>query len=658
MPKNEPEQKRSLASVEAEGKNVLEMLMSGSNRSKRQRQKEQRANTGTRFVLCPVGCGHHVLEKNINVHIDECLVAQRQTEHDVETKAAAFTSLNENETHKSTATEIRDSKSTPERQSPSNEEASVMVTCEKGESVVSAFNSVSQESLPKTPSKSSNTKDNNISEPIVVKEVKEQVEISVKLRKLEASPYQKPEKQTATVKVSSANMIETNQARLTDSSTDAFARMMAQSKTAFAKPVKIVHHQTCHLNSDGTVSLYFHQGTQQETVAWSTLLTVKDRAGDTADKKSRQTELEVTLSSSLPNKPESNTRLVRRHSRLSVPVLKSILQKSIRRRRPLPAVRVAMELADKSLGDLLRRLPVIILEDSSLHPDMGLLVWLMMAHSKGYQIPFSLLTRLMEIVFEVASCQWIDQLVPSSKEDDGSETSELSTVCTLSLLADTIATDPDKSVGADCLLLWSLLVRAEYGGMKFDVRMLRSYASTWMQRFRSKEDIHSQVSEDVKNLIQQQTDGKGTRVPAWSQIAGCIHKRAHEQARLRVTPLCVSGLDCLSLNDVTWQGVDFHCSNIIDHLLSSDPSFVDLCLDLLGKRPEGGNNDQHSWLVNILKRCMWDYSAGVNRRRPLLSCSDGKAATETDNYKEFWEQLVLSKVTAYQKSYLEHRLVN
>lgn len=62
--------------------------------------------------------------------------------------------------------------------------------------------------------------------------------------------------------------------------------------------------------------------------------------------------------------------------------LKSILQKSIRRRAPLPSVRVAMELADKSLGDLLRRLPVIMLEDSFLHQDMGLLVWLMAAESK------------------------------------------------------------------------------------------------------------------------------------------------------------------------------------------------------------------------------------------------------------------------------------
>jgi len=41
-----------------------------------------------------------------------------------------------------------------------------------------------------------------------------------------------------------------------------------------------------------------------------------------------------------------------------------------------------MELADKSLGDLLRRLPIINLEDSTLHPDFPFLVWLMVAESK------------------------------------------------------------------------------------------------------------------------------------------------------------------------------------------------------------------------------------------------------------------------------------
>jgi hypothetical protein len=70
------------------------------------------------------------------------------------------------------------------------------------------------------------------------------------------------------------------------------------------------------------------------------------------------------------------------HQPIKVAHLKSILQKSIRRRAPLPAVRIAMELADKSFPDLIRRLSVVILEDSYLHEDLDVIVWLTVAESK------------------------------------------------------------------------------------------------------------------------------------------------------------------------------------------------------------------------------------------------------------------------------------
>ena len=66
--------------------------------------------------------------------------------------------------------------------------------------------------------------------------------------------------------------------------------------------------------------------------------------------------------------------------------MKSMLQKNIRRRRPLPSVRVAMELADKSWSDLIRRIPIIILEDSTLHANLPYIVWLMVADSKVTQL--------------------------------------------------------------------------------------------------------------------------------------------------------------------------------------------------------------------------------------------------------------------------------
>ena len=45
-------------------------------------------------------------------------------------------------------------------------------------------------------------------------------------------------------------------------------------------------------------------------------------------------------------------------------------------------MRCALELGCRSWSDLIRRLLVIVIEDGILHPDLPLLVWLMMAEAK------------------------------------------------------------------------------------------------------------------------------------------------------------------------------------------------------------------------------------------------------------------------------------
>jgi hypothetical protein len=49
-----------------------------------------------------------------------------------------------------------------------------------------------------------------------------------------------------------------------------------------------------------------------------------------------------------------------------------------------------------SVNISIHRLPIIVLEDSTLHPDFGLLVWLMVAESKvwGIMLLFTLINRM------------------------------------------------------------------------------------------------------------------------------------------------------------------------------------------------------------------------------------------------------------------------
>lgn len=70
--------------------------------------------------------------------------------------------------------------------------------------------------------------------------------------------------------------------------------------------------------------------------------------------------------------------------RLAPSLLKSALQKNVRLGRAAAAVRVAAHLIRQGeAGELLRRLPVIALEDACLTPALPLAVWMMAAFSKG-----------------------------------------------------------------------------------------------------------------------------------------------------------------------------------------------------------------------------------------------------------------------------------
>ncbi len=71
----------------------------------------------------------------------------------------------------------------------------------------------------------------------------------------------------------------------------------------------------------------------------------------------------------------------------NVHLLKSNLQKCFRRRLYTETMATAQQLLFQDPTELLRRLPVILLEDSLLYPYLyNQVIWLQFAHSKGYQL--------------------------------------------------------------------------------------------------------------------------------------------------------------------------------------------------------------------------------------------------------------------------------
>jgi hypothetical protein len=338
-----------------------------------------------------------------------------------------------------------------------------------------------------------------------------------------------------------------------------------------------------------------------------------------------------------------------------------------------------MELADKSLGDLLRRLPVIVMEDSMLHPHLGFLVWLMIAHSKDYAIPRVLVMRVFRIVFEVASCQWKDDEKAWDPRGFGlpsttviADSSHKQDLC-LSALHHEMVLHNDEShspsvTNPSHLLLWSLLARADYGGMRCDVGMLLRFAGMWHARF--------QTSGVPANLIRRWgllsllSDGQGQSDSGsvadhellWRDVPLRLHERAMLRSAERVAILATEGIESLTIDDISVEGVDFHCSLIVDHLLTLPAA--DLCRDLilLSNGPHESEVANSTTTEEALKYCLWHYSSGVNRRQPLVAQPlPGHLGTPDSGrgppkYEEMWNQLFAEEARRYQVSYVRERL--
>lgn len=490
---------------------------------------------------------------------------------------------------------------------------------------------------------------------------------------------------------------------------NAFHHMMKKSAQVYSNNDNI--NQRFHLHNDqGMVSWTYeddkaevevgiaksdHINNQDSAIQWSTSIILKKvktiNIHEHGEQKQplKERSIQLTVSSSIPSlsagsssaaatstSTATNTtkpklpRLVQQHSHLSISHLKSCLQKSIRRRAPLPAVRVAMELADKSWTDLIRRLPIIILEDSTLHPDVGLLVWLMIADSKGYVPSKELIVKVLQIVFEIASCPWQD--VPAEHSSDDSSVSATkdsnnidsgignsdNTPTSFSLSSSPSTLFPTQQHKkqpwiSDCeTIIRAMLLRAQYGGMKCDVDMLHSFAKIWLNRFNG---VHAIPATIISNSTMGQTSSTTDEL-GWYCIPFLIHAKAREQSRTLVTMSMVDshdGVVALTTNDVCPAGIDFHCSQVVEHLLSRPNLYSCLCERLQDLLPSN-NEINRDWIASKVKQCIWNYSSGVNRRRTLMGST--KRSDCASALKRVWDDVLSSPFDDYVKKFVKDRL--
>lgn len=129
--------------------------------------------------------------------------------------------------------------------------------------------------------------------------------------------------------------------------------------------------------------------------------------------------------------------------------LLSHLQKSVRLMDSMKSIKTAKHLIDLDYNSFIRRLPIIMLEDVNIHESLPVIVWLMIAHTKGFKIKNEIVKWLLGIVYHLSVC--LEKTDYSNKE------------------IEEIDIDPHD------IILQTLRFRKAYGGMKCDLNMIEYF---------------------------------------------------------------------------------------------------------------------------------------------------------------------------------------
>jgi hypothetical protein len=195
--------------------------------------------------------------------------------------------------------------------------------------------------------------------------------------------------------------------------------------------------------------------------------------------------------------------------------LKSLLQKAIRRKDANIAVKCAFHYMTLDIQDFLRRLPIIMIEDTSIHEVFPTIVWLMIASTMNeFKFDRVIYEYLMGVVYVMAHIPIYHSL-----------TNKRSEILNLkNMLYE--ANKRDLMIQS---FVYTLLLRKAYGGMKCDMNMLEDYAFYWNQ-------LESNKSEYIMNQP--------------------------------IRPIMLASIQTLQLSEWIKEAIDFHCApHIISYIM-------------------------------------------------------------------------------------------
>ena len=337
------------------------------------------------------------------------------------------------------------------------------------------------------------------------------------------------------------------------------------------------------------------EGFDDAAAAWSATAQFKERA---ADGKPCATTVRL-VTSAAPEDAAAAAALAAtwagggERANLSPGVLKSAVQKAVRRGACGPARRCALALLHAQPAECLRRLAVIAVEDATVHPATPLLVWFMAAQSKGYLLGAAARDAVARVAAELAACDVKDALgdpdpSPEPSASPGSQKKKSDA-------------DPLRNLGAaraglsdeHGALVCALLMRARFGGMRSDVEMLRAAAGRWRRR-----------------LLAEPWD--------WTEGLHVTFARAAEKAERARAAEGDEKTASLTRRDVPLAAVDFHVSPVLERLLELDAVRA-AATRAVRAAPTLAGDGGGLPLANALRSAMWAHGSSATTKRTLAS---------------------------------------
>lgn len=160
------------------------------------------------------------------------------------------------------------------------------------------------------------------------------------------------------------------------------------------------------------------------------------------------------------------------HECSNISYLKSHLQKCIRRGNVKLAILTANAFIQLDMQNFLRRLSIILLEDTILSSAFPVIVWLQIINSNGYPLNKSQIEWLYGCVYAMAKSEVRDELFYTSTDSELDTSPYKASLYKL-----------DKEEQSYWMTMW---LRKNYGGMKGDMKMINFLRNRWHQRFLSR----------------------------------------------------------------------------------------------------------------------------------------------------------------------------